>query len=131
MGTKSALGNKRQLTNQIAGKDASLFFSFFWKTQSSLDTKAQMDVWNPHLLSHKMAMLQNMVVNVNKSNKFMSKTAFNSIAQRSCLVHKSKGCRITSLQFVSYSTLWTNWFEPPCLFHVKILTKRLCSPFLK
>ena len=28
MGTKSALGNKRQLTNQIAGKDASLFFSF-------------------------------------------------------------------------------------------------------
>ena len=36
MGTKSALGNKRQLTNQIAGKDASLFFSFFWKTQSSL-----------------------------------------------------------------------------------------------
>ena len=28
LGTKSALGNKRQLTNQIAGKDASLFFSF-------------------------------------------------------------------------------------------------------
>ena len=28
MGTKSALGNKRQLTNQIAGKDASLFSSF-------------------------------------------------------------------------------------------------------
>ena len=36
MGTKSALGNKRQLTNQIAGKDASLFSLFFWKTQSSL-----------------------------------------------------------------------------------------------
>ena len=29
MGTKSALGNKRQLTNQIAGKDASLFSPFF------------------------------------------------------------------------------------------------------
>ena len=29
LGTKSALGNKRQLTNQIAGKDALLFSPFF------------------------------------------------------------------------------------------------------
>ena len=29
LGTKSALGNKRQLTNQIAGKDAPPSFSFF------------------------------------------------------------------------------------------------------
>ena len=61
MGTKSALGNKRQLTNQIAGKDASLFFLLFLEDTQQSYTKAQMDVWIEHLLSNKMDMLQNMV----------------------------------------------------------------------
>ena len=37
MGTKSALGHKRQLTNQIAGKDASLFSPFFGRHREVLN----------------------------------------------------------------------------------------------
>ena len=66
MGTKSALGNKRQLTNQIAGKDGSRFPPFFKKTHSN-HAKTQMDVWSEHLLSNKMDMLQNMVVYFTRS----------------------------------------------------------------
>ena len=59
MGTKSALGNKRQLTNQMARKDASLF----WKALSSLIKGTDgCVVWSEHLLSQKMDMLQNMVL---------------------------------------------------------------------